>query len=139
VIPELRKGLDKAGRSLEDFDVVAAVPSAVTPEPDEARDKLRQDLTPYFSLPFYRAMLERSGYEDDIKGFDEAMQSGDAKSAVARISDRFLNNLGAIGSAEEAAESLGRYQAAGASSPCVGAVAGTDFSATLEALAGSLG
>jgi alkanesulfonate monooxygenase SsuD/methylene tetrahydromethanopterin reductase-like flavin-dependent oxidoreductase (luciferase family) len=138
VIPELSKGLDKAGRSLEDIDVVAAVPSAVTSEPDAARDKLRRDLTPYFSLPFYRAMLERSGYEEDIEGFDEGMQSGDAEAAVARISDRFLNNLGAIGSAEEAAESLRRYQAAGASSPCVGAVAGTDFTATLEALAGSL-
>jgi alkanesulfonate monooxygenase SsuD/methylene tetrahydromethanopterin reductase-like flavin-dependent oxidoreductase (luciferase family) len=114
------------------------VPSAVTPEPDEARDKLRHDLIPYFSLPFYRAMLERSGYEDDIKAFDEAMQSGDIDAATARISDGFLGNLAAIGSAEEAAESLRRYRAAGASSPCVGAVAGTDFNATLEALAGAL-
>ncbi len=138
VVPELSKGLEKAGRSLEDFDIVAAVPSAATPEPDEARNKLRKDLIPYFSLPFYRAMLERSGYEEDIAGFDEGMQSGDAEAAVARISDRFLNNLGAIGSAEEAAESLRRYQAAGASSPCVGAVPGTDFNATLEALAGVL-
>jgi alkanesulfonate monooxygenase SsuD/methylene tetrahydromethanopterin reductase-like flavin-dependent oxidoreductase (luciferase family) len=138
VVPEVTKGRERAGKSLDGFDIVAAVPSAATPEPDEARTKLRQDLIPYFSLPFYRAMLERSGYEEDIQGFDKGMQSGDTQAAVAAISDRFLNNLGAIGSAEEATASLRRYREAGATSPCVGAVPGTDFTVTLEALAGVL-
>ena len=138
VIPELRKGAERAGRDLEGFDVVAAVPSAVTPEPDEARAKLRQELTTYFTLPFYRAMLERSGYGDDLKAFDERMQAGDSTPSEA-ISDRFLASLAAIGDAEEARASLHRYREAGAPSPCVGAVPGTDFSATLEALAGALG
>jgi len=139
VVPEVTKGRERAGKGLDGFEIVAAVPSAVGPEPGEARDKLRQDLIPYFSLPFYRAMLERSGYEEDIVGFDEGMASGDTPAAVAAISDRFLTDLGAIGSAEEAAESLRRYGEAGATSPCVGAVARTDFDATLEALAGALG
>lgn len=37
VVPELARGRERAGRELEGFDVVAAVPSAVTPEPNEAR------------------------------------------------------------------------------------------------------
>jgi F420-dependent oxidoreductase-like protein len=138
VVPELRTGAERAGRELDGFDVVAAVPSAVTPEPDEARAKLRQELTTYFSLPFYRAMLERSGYEDDLKAFDERSEAGDPAPSDA-ISDRFLGALAAIGDAEEARASLRRYRDAGASSPCIGAVPGTDFSATLEALAGALG
>jgi alkanesulfonate monooxygenase SsuD/methylene tetrahydromethanopterin reductase-like flavin-dependent oxidoreductase (luciferase family) len=139
VVPEVTTGLERAGKGLEGFDIVAAVPSAVTAEPDEARAKLRQDLIPYFSLPFYRAMIERSGYEDDIQGFDEGMAAGDAASAVQAISDRFLQSLAGIGSSEEATESLRRYRDSGATSPCVGAVPGTDFNATLEALAGALG
>jgi alkanesulfonate monooxygenase SsuD/methylene tetrahydromethanopterin reductase-like flavin-dependent oxidoreductase (luciferase family) len=139
VVPETAKGRERGERAGQELDIVAAVPSAVTPEPDEARAKLRQELIHYFSLPFYRAMIERSGYEEDVKGFDKGMQSGDTEAAVAAISDRFLNNLGAIGSPEEAAASLRRYQQAGATSPCVGAVAGTDFNSTLEALAGALG
>jgi alkanesulfonate monooxygenase SsuD/methylene tetrahydromethanopterin reductase-like flavin-dependent oxidoreductase (luciferase family) len=139
VVPELAKGRERVGKGLEGFDVVAAVPSAVSPDPGEAREKLRQDLIPYFSLPFYRAMLERSGYEEDIAGFDQGMGSGDTGAAVAAISDRFLTSLGAIGSADEAAESVRRYREAGATSPCVGAVARTDFDATLEGLAGALG
>jgi alkanesulfonate monooxygenase SsuD/methylene tetrahydromethanopterin reductase-like flavin-dependent oxidoreductase (luciferase family) len=139
VVPEVKKGREKAGKDIEGFDVVAAVPSAVTAEAEEARGKLRQDLIPYFSLPFYRAMIERSGFGDDLAGFDEGMGAGDPAKATAAISDRFLQALTAIGTPEEAAASLNRYREAGVTSPCVGAVAKTDFDATLEALAGSLG
>ena len=135
VVPEVTNGRERAGKSLDGFDVVAAVPAAVTDDPDAARARLRGDLVPYFSLPFYRKMIERSGYEDDIAGFDAAMQEGGPKAAVEAISDRFLANLAAIGSADDAGASLRRYQEAGATSPCVGGVPGTDFDATLEALA----
>jgi F420-dependent oxidoreductase-like protein len=135
VIPEVTKGRERAGKSLEGFDVVAAVPSGVTDDPEAARARLRGDLVPYFSLPFYRKMIERSGYEEDVSGFDSAMREGGPKAAVAAISDRFLENLAAIGSRDEAEASLRRYQEAGATSPCVGGVPGTDFDVTLEALA----
>jgi F420-dependent oxidoreductase-like protein len=135
VVPEVTKGRERVGKSLDGFDVVAAVPAAVTDDPDAARARLRGDLVPYFSLPFYRKMIERSGYGDDIAGFDAAMQEGGPKAAVEAISDRFLLNLAAIGSADDAEASLRRYQEAGATSPCVGGVPGTDFDVTLEALA----
>jgi F420-dependent oxidoreductase-like protein len=135
VVPEVAKGRERAGKSLDGFDIVAAVPSAVTDEPEAARDKLRKDLIPYFSLPFYRAMLERSGFEEDIRGFDDAMARGDAEAAVAHISDRFLETLTAIGDTASASASIRRYMDAGATSPCIGAVPQTDFDATLEALA----
>jgi F420-dependent oxidoreductase-like protein len=135
VIPELRTGRERAGKDLEGFDVVAAVPSAVTDDPDTARERLRGELITYFSLPFYRKMLERSGFGDDIERFDAKMSAGDAKGATAEISDRFLNLLGAIGSADEAKASVQRYVDAGATSPCIGGISGTDFDATLDALA----
>jgi hypothetical protein len=80
-------------------------------------------------------MLERSGYGDDIAGFDAAMSDGGPRAAVAAISEGFLEDLAAIGSREEAEASLRRCAEAGATSPCVGGVPGTDFDATLEALA----
>lgn len=130
VVPTVTEGRERAGKGLEGFEIVAAVPSAVTGDPDEARGRLRQELIPYFTLPFYRKMLERSGYEEEVEGFDER--------GVDAISDRYLDSLAAIGSAEDAAASVRRYHEAGATSPAVGGVAKTDFDATLEALAGSL-
>jgi len=135
VVPEVTKGRERAGKSIDGFDVVAAVPSAVTDEPETARDKLRKDLIPYFSLPFYRAMIERSGFEDDVAGFDAGMQKGDPDAATAAISDRFLQTLTAIGEQPDAVASVERYLEAGATSPCIGGVPQTDFDATLEALA----
>lgn len=135
VVPHVREGRRKAGKTLDGFDVVAAVPTAVTDEVDGARATLRADLSPYFLLPFYRKMIERSGYEADIKLFDEAMERGDASAAAIAISDGFLENLAAIGPADIAAATVERYRDAGATSPCIGAVPGTDFTAALEALA----
>jgi alkanesulfonate monooxygenase SsuD/methylene tetrahydromethanopterin reductase-like flavin-dependent oxidoreductase (luciferase family) len=54
VIPTVREGLERAGGSPDDFDVVAAVPSALTDDAEAARATFRQELIPYASLPFYR-------------------------------------------------------------------------------------
>jgi F420-dependent oxidoreductase-like protein len=128
VVPTVTEGRERAGKELEGFDIVAAVPSAVTSEPDEARDKLRQELVPYFHLPFYRKMIERSGFEADVAAADEGKP----------VSDDFLGVLAAIGDVEQATASVRGYRDAGATSPCIGAVPKTDFDATLEALAGAL-
>ena len=136
VVPEVTKGRERAGKSLEGFDIVAAVPAAVTEDADSARASLRGELIPYFSLPFYRAMIERSGYGDEIGAFDDAMGRGDTETAAAAISDRFLEQLAAVGSATDAEASVRRYIDAGATSPCLGGIPRTDFDVTLKALAG---
>jgi alkanesulfonate monooxygenase SsuD/methylene tetrahydromethanopterin reductase-like flavin-dependent oxidoreductase (luciferase family) len=138
VVPAVSEGRAKADKPLEGFDIVAAVPSAVTAEPQGALGRLRSELMPYFSLPFYRAMLERAGFEEDISRFDRSMREG-GPDAAAAISDRFVHTLAAVGSGEDACAAVRRYRDAGANSPCVGAIAQTDFDVTLEALAGCLG
>ena len=121
VVPTVAEGLAKAGREADGFDIVAAVPAAVTDDPDAARGRLRQEVEPYFNLPYYRAMLERSGLDPDTGPTDD-----------------FLGLLGAIGSPDEAQASVRRYADCGATAPCIGGISGTDFDATLEALAQSL-
>jgi alkanesulfonate monooxygenase SsuD/methylene tetrahydromethanopterin reductase-like flavin-dependent oxidoreductase (luciferase family) len=133
VVPEVRAGRERAGKSLDGFDVVAAVPSAVTDDKASAYETMRNDLLTYWSLPFYRAMIERSGFGDDIARFDEAMQAGEVERAKAAISNRFLDDLTAIGSPDEVRAGIQRYAEAGATSPGVGPVPRTDFNATLEA------
>jgi len=131
VVPSIAEGRAKAGKSLEGFDIVAAVPSAVTSDPDHAKAQLRSELIPYFSLPFYRKMIELSGFADDLAGFDSK--------GVDAISDEFLARLAAIGTAEEAQAVVRSYAESGATSPCIGGISKTEFDTTLEALAGCLG
>ena len=134
-VPHLTEGRRRAGKDLDGFDIVAAVPTAVTDEVDGARATLRADLAPYFLLPFYRRMIERSGYAADVKLFDEAMERGDASAATIAISDGFLENLAAIGPPDIAAATVERYRDAGVTSPCIGAIPGTDFTTALQSLA----
>ena len=139
VIPSVREGLEKAGRSADGFDVVAAVPTALTDEPDAARATFRQDLIPYASLPFYRAMLEGSGFGEEIAAFDAGMAAGDMEKAKAGLSDRMLDALAGIGSKEDVQSAVRRYQDAGVTSPGIGGIPGTDFDAGLEAVAELIG
>jgi F420-dependent oxidoreductase-like protein len=135
VVPEVTAGRERAGKALAGFDIVPAVPAAVVDNPAQAYAAMRKDLLPYFGLPFYRAMLERSGFGADIERFDEAAGTGDADAMQAAISDEFLGVLTAVGDAEGVRAALDRYAAAGATSPCVGPIAKTDFEATLRAAA----
>jgi len=131
VIPAVREGRERAGRTLEDFDVVAAVPAALTGEPAAAYRAMRADLIPYFGLPFYRAMIERTGFGADIAAYDAA--AGNLEAMQAAISERFLQELTAVGDEDQVRGGIERYRAAGACSPCIGPIPGTDFEATLRA------
>jgi probable F420-dependent oxidoreductase len=134
VVPEVRAGREAAGKRAEGFDIVAAVPSAVA-DPGEAWATMRRDLLTYFSLPFYRAMIEASGFGADIAAFDQAAQAGDGEAMQAAISDGFLAALTAVGDEDAVRAGVQRYLDAGATSPCVGPIPGTDFEATLRAAA----
>lgn len=135
VVPELTVARAEAGLSMEGFDVVAAVPVGLTDDTEAGRASQRQELITYMSLPFYRAMLERSGFEAEIAAFDEGMAAGDVERAKAGISDRMLAEIAGIGGPGEVRAAVERYRAAGATSPCIGGIPRTDFGGSLEAVA----
>lgn len=135
VIPEVTAGRERAGLTMDGFDVVPAVPSALTDDREGAYGAMRRDLIPYFGLPFYRAMIERTGFAADIAAYDAA--AGDLQAMQAAISDGFIDELAAVGDKATVQAGVERYRRAGATSPCVGPIAKTDFAATLRAGIGS--
>jgi alkanesulfonate monooxygenase SsuD/methylene tetrahydromethanopterin reductase-like flavin-dependent oxidoreductase (luciferase family) len=135
VVPEVRAGRERAGKTLDGFDIVPAVPSGLVDDPADAHASLRRELIPYFGLPFYRAMIERSGYGEEIAAFDAGAGAGEIEQMQAAISERFLGELAAVGDADGVRAGIERYSAAGATSPCVGPIGRTDFVATLDAAA----
>jgi hypothetical protein len=63
------------------------------------------------------------------------MAAGDVDRAKAGLSERMLDSLAGIGDADAVRGAVERYRDAGAVSPCVGGISGSDFEATLEAAA----
>jgi alkanesulfonate monooxygenase SsuD/methylene tetrahydromethanopterin reductase-like flavin-dependent oxidoreductase (luciferase family) len=135
VVPEVTAGRQRAGLSLEGFDIVAAVPGALTDDPATAYGAMRKDLLPYFGLPFYRAMIERTGFAEDIARYDAA--GGEPVAMQEAISEGFLEALTAVGDEQSVRAGIERYRTAGAGSPCIGPISHTDFDATLRAAGGS--
>lgn len=133
VVPEVTKGRERAGKTLDGFDIVPAVPAAVTDDPAATLDRVRGDLVTYLSLPFYRSMLERSGFEREIAAFDAGMADGDVERAKGAMSEEMLGSLGGYGGADDVQAVVCRYLEAGATSPGVSPVPTADFEATLEA------
>jgi alkanesulfonate monooxygenase SsuD/methylene tetrahydromethanopterin reductase-like flavin-dependent oxidoreductase (luciferase family) len=133
VVPAVHAGRERAGKPTDGYEIVAAVPGALTADPDAAYDAIRGELLTYFSLPFYRTMIERSGYGDDIAAFDAAQ--GDPAKMRAAISDQFLDALTAVGDEQAVRAGVDRYRAAGVTLPAVGPISRADFEATLRAAA----
>ena len=133
VIPSVREGRERAGKDMPGFEIVAAVPAALTDNPAGAYEAIRGELLIYFSLPFYRTMLERSGHGADIAAFDAAVAERDSEAMRSAISERFLDALTAVGDEDAVRAGIERYGTAGVTLPCVGPISRTDFEATLRA------
>ena len=91
VIPEVSTGLERAGqiaRGLRRRGGGAGRPHRGSRERPGA---MRKDLIPYFGLPFYRAMIERTGFGADIAAYDAA--AGDLEAMAGAISEGFLEEL----------------------------------------------
>lgn len=123
VIPRVRAGRERAGKTLDGFEVVAAVPVALAEDEPAARAAFRKTVERYASLPFYRSMMEASGFAEEL--------------ARGEITDRMLDELGGIGDETAIKAILERYREAGATLASVGPLprsAGSrGVEATLEA------
>jgi alkanesulfonate monooxygenase SsuD/methylene tetrahydromethanopterin reductase-like flavin-dependent oxidoreductase (luciferase family) len=120
VVPRVTAGAERAGRDPASIEIIPAVTCCVTDEPAVAYDAQRRALQPYLGLPFYRSMLTDAGFADELAAFDAAATAGDAAGMLAAASDRLIDRLAGIGSAEQVRATIARYRDAGATLPAVG-------------------
>ncbi len=110
VRPVLREALEEHGRDPEAFEVVAAVPIAVTEDIPAARDAFRSRAFPYTQLPFYRRAIAAGGHEEELRAVDGG----------GTPSDAFCDDYAGIGNAETIGSKIEEYRAAGVTLPSVG-------------------
>ena len=108
-VPAITRGRRRADRPLDGFQIVAAVPLAITGDRAEALSAFRAELVRYASLPFYRAMLETAGLRAELTAFD---RDGVIPAAMAEA-------LGGLGSAEAARDYVDAYRRAGTTLPAI--------------------
>ena len=136
VIPEVTSGRARAGKSLDGFEILAVVPSAVTEDRDAALAGIRMELHRYFGLPFYRTMFKAAGFVADVAAYDKA--AGDVQAQMQAISEDFIDQLVAVGNDDDVRRGVQRYVEAGVTNPVVAGILGTDYDATLRAVAADI-
>src|SRR6266849_1338748 len=107
-------GAKRAGRSLADVDVAVYVRTCVTEEPPPAREVLARDITGYAIVNAYARFFEQCGFAEEVLAVNAAWKAGDRAGAVKGISERVLDGLGAVGSADFCREQFGAFARAGA-------------------------
>ncbi|MFI9233126.1 LLM class F420-dependent oxidoreductase [Streptomyces rimosus] len=120
-IAHIREGREKAGKTLEGFDVCPTLPLAVGTDKDVSA--LADTFRPYTALyvggmgsrkqNFYNQLARRMGYEKEATEIQDKYLAGDKEGAAAAIPHRLIDQTTLLGSVERIADRMQAYAAAG--------------------------
>lgn len=127
----LAAGAERAGRSLDGFDVAAMVLAVVEPDIELARDMMRPSLALHLggmgtrTVNFYNALAGRLGFGEAAAAVQDAYQAGRYDDAVAAVTDELVDGMTIAGGPDHVRERLAAYQDAGTSTLIVTLVSPT--------------
>jgi F420-dependent oxidoreductase-like protein len=117
--PLLQEGADRAGRSLEGFDIAPTVNVFVTDEIQVARDAMRPFIALYVGgmgsrkQNFYNNLVCRYGFEAEAKTIQDLYLEGKREQAMAAIPDALIDTVSLCGPKDVVRERLSVYRDAG--------------------------
>jgi len=136
----LMEGATKAGKSRADLTVAPSTVLQVTDAGTEEQIRMaaRAPIAFYIGRmgTYYYEMLERHGYEEEVKKVKEGWAARDPRAAAAGVSDRLLEQTAIVGPVESCAEQLNERRALGVDLPIINMVGkdGSEMGKILEAL-----
>jgi alkanesulfonate monooxygenase SsuD/methylene tetrahydromethanopterin reductase-like flavin-dependent oxidoreductase (luciferase family) len=120
-IRPLRAGREKAGKTLDGFDVCPTVPLAVGDDKDVPA--LADTFRPYTALyvggmgsrkqNFYNRLAQRMGYEKEAAEIQDKYLAGDKQGAAAAVPHDLIDRTTLLGSVDRIADRMRAYAAAG--------------------------
>ncbi len=117
--PLLQEGADRAGRSLEDFDIAPTVNVFITEDLQGARDAMRPFVALYVGgmgsrkQNFYNNLVCRYGFEPEAKVIQDLYLEGKREEAMAAIPDALIDMVSLCGPKDVVRERLAIYRDAG--------------------------
>lgn len=113
-------GARRAGRRLEDIDIVSLLPCSVSANRQEAIDRLRPATAFYAGFfPRYNRLMTESGFPEEAKAIRAAWQKGDQAEAAKLVPDAMVQALGIAGTAAECRERIEAYRRSGIKLPII--------------------
>jgi F420-dependent oxidoreductase-like protein len=117
--PLLQEGADRAGRSLDGFDIAPTVNVFVTDDIEAARNAMRPFIALYVGgmgsrkQNFYNNLVCRYGFENEAKVIQDLYLEGKREEAMAAIPDELIDTVSLCGPLEVVRERIAVYRDAG--------------------------
>jgi F420-dependent oxidoreductase-like protein len=115
----LQEGATRAGRKLDEIDVVGGAGVAITDDPVKARNAFRPGIALYVGgmgsrdKNFYNQLARRYGYDAEAQQIQELYLSGRKDEAMAAVPDKMIDEMNLIGTKEQIRDRLDVYKEAG--------------------------
>jgi alkanesulfonate monooxygenase SsuD/methylene tetrahydromethanopterin reductase-like flavin-dependent oxidoreductase (luciferase family) len=114
LIPKITEGAAKAGRSLDDIDLIVPVLAVPGDTPDERAVLEREAKAAigfYGSTPVYAFQFDDLGYEGKRQELAEKLRAGDRDGMIELVSDEMLDQFGLSARWDDMADKLiARYK-----------------------------
>jgi probable F420-dependent oxidoreductase len=114
VMPNLRAGAERAGRSLDDFDVACGFPTIVSPDGtglEQIKGQVMMFATAGSSSPEYATSFAAAGY--DVAPIQERVDAGDIDGALGLVTDEMADAMTIAGSPDNVSRRIAEYRNAG--------------------------
>lgn len=119
VVDEIRAGAIEAGRQPDEVDIALYLRTCVTDDRDAAIGWLRRDITGYTVADVYSRVFRQFGFAAEVDAMHQAWRRGAREEAMQQISDRMVEALGVIGTADACQAQIQQFTDAGIDLPVV--------------------
>ena len=115
----LQEGADRAGRTLDGFEVAPTVSVHIGDDIETARNFMRPGLALYVGgmgsreRNFYNALVQQYGFEREAQEIQELYLTGKKEEACRAVPDALVDLVSLVGTREQVAERLAAYRDAG--------------------------
>lgn len=113
---EVRAGAAEAGKPPDSMEIICKIRCSIAVRYEVAREALSHALTYYALADYYRDLLGRMGFRDEVEAMRGAWKTGGFHAARKLVSSRLFAGLPLVAatSAKEVVEQIQPYAAAGA-------------------------
>lgn len=136
MMEHIKIGAERAGKKLEDVEVVCRHQVIVTDDKESARNFIRSGFAPYYATPVYNAFLAWAGYEDVAKTISEGWAAKDRAKTTGALDDKLVDDIAILGTMEECHDRIREYGEMGITTHIVSCVSPKETTATFEAFTG---
>ena len=126
-------GAARAGKKVEDIEIVCRHQIIVTDDKESARNSIRAGFAPYYATPVYNAFLAWAGYEDVAKTIAEGWAEKNRDKTTSALDDKLVDDIAILGSMEACHDRIREYADMGITTHIVSCVSPKDAQNTYDA------